>query len=84
MDELEAISAKPIKLPDVDRIQSVVPTLYRDAKKSTVELRYTDHKQQLYELTMPLLDALYLLNCLEEMSREKGFDHLRRPPSSSA
>lgn len=33
-----------------------------------------------WRLTMPLLDALYLLNVLEDLSKNGGFDHLRRPP----
>lgn len=31
-------------------------------------------------LTMPLLDALYLLNMLEAMSKDHHLDHLRQPP----
>lgn len=47
-----------------------------------VGLQYSGPKPagQLLGLQMPLLDALYLLNLLEQLSRENGFDHLRRPP----
>jgi hypothetical protein len=36
-----------------------------------------------WRLTLPLLDALYLLNVLEDMSKRGGFDHLRRPPQGT-
>ena len=71
-------------LPPVGRIQGISLIPDEDPHKAVVELQYTDQNSEWYESVMPLLDALYLLNLLEAMSREQGFDELRRPPKSNA
>lgn len=43
----------------------------------------TNEAPTMWRLTMPLLDALFLLNSLEDMSQTGGFDHLRRPPPAT-
>jgi hypothetical protein len=72
------------RLPDVGRIQGVVlqRSALKDPKADKIELQYTDRTplQKWHSVQMPLLDALYLLNILESLSRDEGFDHLRRPP----
>lgn len=74
-------------LPDVGRIQGLVlqPSPLRDPAAMRVELQYTARTQptQWHSLQIPLLDALHLLNLLEAMSAEQGFDHLRRGPPSA-
>ena len=37
------------------------------------------HSNQWFDIKMHLVDALYLLSQLDEMSRESGFDPLWRP-----
>lgn len=70
------------KLQDVGRIQGVMfqPSPLNDPVAHKVEVQYTDRTQRWHSLKMPLLDALYLLNMLEAMAKESGFDHLRRAP----
>jgi len=72
------------KLPNVDRIRGIRLSKGESPQKSTVFLQYTDRNNEWYETEIPLLDALYLLNLLEGMSREQGYDHLRQPPPGSA
>ena len=71
-------------LPPVGRIEGV---LYQspggpDPSKGRALVQYTDPTGQWHQLEVPVLDALYLLNLLEQMSREAHLDHLRRPPGS--
>ena len=68
------------KLPDVGRIQGFALQKSTTAALSTAAVQYTDRNGQWYELKMPFLDALYLLNLLEAASADSGFDHLRRAP----
>lgn len=41
--------------------------------------RTTSGAAEEWHLKIPVLDALYLLNVLEAMSKDGGLDHLRRP-----
>ncbi len=43
-------------------------------------VRTPQGQSQQTHLEVPLLDALYLLNMLEAMSKDANLDHLRRPP----
>lgn len=79
---MNPLPTPPHRLPDVDRILGLSPLISTTAALSTALLQYTDRNGQLYELQMPFLDALYLLNLLEQASKDSGFDHLRQPPSS--
>lgn len=71
-------------LPPVGSIEGLQLKLSGSPDPTThqVEVQYTDRTpaQNWHSLTMPLLDALYLLNLLEAACREHGFEHLRRPP----
>ena len=72
-------------LPPVGRIEGV--SLHgqgSDPSALTVELQYTGQTplQAWHSVKMPLLDALYLLNLLEALSLQGGFDHLRRKPGT--
>lgn len=69
------------KLPAVGRIRGVHLQTATTAALSVANVQYTDLSGSWYELTMPLLDAIALLNMLEEASKRSGFDHLRRPPA---
>jgi hypothetical protein len=46
--------------------------------------RTTQGDPEEWHLKIPVLDALYLLNVLEAMSRDGRLDHLRRPPTTQA
>ena len=72
------------KLPNVDRIRGIELSRSQSPQESKVSLQYSDQSNEWYETEMPLLDALYLLNLLEAMSREQGYDYLRQPPPGSA
>ena len=64
----------------VGRIRGCALTKAADPKLCVVELQYTDPTGAECSIEMGLPDALYLLNLLEAMSRDEGYDHLRRDP----
>lgn len=68
------------KLPDADRIDGLSYIGNANPRLARVELQYRTHTGQIYELHIPLLDALFLLNMLEAMSKEQGLEPLRHPP----
>lgn len=71
-------------LPPVGRIEGLrfAPRAgSTDPAHHQVELQYTDPAQGWHSVTMPFLDALYLLNLLEELATQTGSHHLRRAPS---
>lgn len=70
------------QLPDADRIQGVQLLPGESPQLSSVAIQYTNARTGLCELKMPLLDALYLLNVLEALSADHGYDALRRPPGT--
>ena len=80
----ERLMALVTKLPNVDRIRGIELSRSESPQESKVSLQYSDQNNEWYETEMSLLDALYLLNLLEAMSREQGYDDLRRPPPGSA
>lgn len=67
-------------LPLVDRVQglSYEPSTSADPGAGIVDLQYTDRTQRRHSLKMPVADALYLLNLLEQLSKDEGLDHMRR------
>lgn len=71
-------------LPPVGRIEGLryLPSESTDTSKGQVEVQYTDPAGSWFVAKMPVLDALYLLNLLEELSRQARLDHLRRPPGT--
>lgn len=73
-------------LPLVDRMQGVAfeESPSGDPGAGLVELQYTDRSQKWHALKMPALDAMTLLNMLEQVARDEGIDHLRRPPETSS
>lgn len=70
------------KLPDVGRIQGLSFHPGPDPRLSHFELQYKTDTGKLFELHIPALDALFLLNMLEAASRDHGLEPLRRPPGS--
>ncbi len=71
------------KLPAVGRIEGVrfqAHATSNDPKHHLVELQYSDPAQGWHSLTMPFLDALYLLNLLDDLATQTHSQHLRRPP----
>ena len=68
-------------LPKADRIQGIayVPSPLRDPKADLVRLQYTDRTEQnWYQLEIPLLEALHLLNALHSMATEQNFAELAK------
>lgn len=78
------MNTAPLKsLPPVGRIEGLVlqPSGTADPSVHRIEIQYTGRTPDAgtwHRLEMPLLDALYLLNLLEAMSKDNGFDHLRK------
>lgn len=50
-----------------------------DPRLGLLRLQYTDQKKSWHQLNIPAMDALYLLNLLEQWSKDEGLDHLRQP-----
>ena len=65
-------------LSSVDRIYGLSLNIDNDSKRCIVNIQYIDREQQLTDINIPLLDALYLQNILEAMSKARGYDHLRQ------
>ena len=65
-------------LSSVDRIYGLSLNIDNDSKRCIVNIQYINREQQLTDIKIPLLDALNLLNFLEAMSKERGFDDLRQ------
>lgn len=66
------------QLPDAEHIEGLMPEWTGEPRTSRVELQYTDQRGQWHSLQMSYLDALYLLNMLEQMSTDLGTEQLRR------
>ena len=64
-------------LPVADRIERIRMLTEEDPEKSKIFLQYTDHNNKGYEIEMPLLESLHLLNLLEAMSIQRDFTDLR-------
>ena len=73
--------ANPTSLPSVDHITGAL--LHRDATEQTsrVLIQYTDHNGTLYELWVPLQDAMYLRNILNQVESDCGFGRFDMPRS---
>jgi hypothetical protein len=73
-------------LPPVHRIEGFAfdpPPGGVDVRLGLIRLQYTDQRKTWHGLSIPTMDALYLLNLLEQWSKDEGLDHLRRPPKST-
>ncbi len=66
------------KLPDVAKIEGFILNKCDIPQNSTVSLQYSDHSNTWHEMEIPLTEALRLLNFLEKMSGEQGYDLLRQ------
>lgn len=71
------------QLPDADRILGVHISPGASPRLTEVSIQYTNSRTGWCELKMPLLDALHLLNLLEGLAVDHGYDHLRRPPNTT-
>ncbi len=60
------------QLPPVGRIQGAHLLPGQSHETSGVRIQYTDLKGTWQELSMPLLDAMYLLNILKAIQKETG------------
>jgi hypothetical protein len=70
------------QLPPVGRIQSVQLSGGPAFPDSVVSLQYSVHNSEGlgdYELRIPFLDAMYLLNVLRDLEKQTGFDAQKKP-----
>jgi hypothetical protein len=61
------------ELPDVRRIEGALLVPASTPKESFVRIVYSDKQNDRYQVTMPFLDAMYLLNVLKAMQMDSGF-----------
>ena len=69
-------------LPPVGRIQGVELSGGPAFRDSVVSVQYSAHNREGYgdyDLRIPFLDAMYLLNVLREFEKQTGFDK-QNPP----
>ena len=69
------------KLPAADRIQGLSYHPAPDPKSAHFEVQYQTRTGELYEIHIPAMDALYLMNLIEAAAKDAGIEHLRRPPN---
>ena len=67
------------KLPVVSRIQGAVLEGRELHEQSFVVIQYSHRKDELYELEIPFLDAMYLLNILRGIEKDMGFESRNKP-----
>src|SRR6266705_716317 len=72
-------NGRVISLPSVGRIQGLA--FHPDAviQRASCDLQYTDPAGEWFELKMPVLDALYLLNMLREMEEHDSLKQFNQP-----
>lgn len=70
------------QLPDADRMEGIALHPGPTPQTTHVSIQYRNSHTGWCEVKMPLLDALYLLNQLEALSADHGYDPLRRPPGT--
>ena len=61
------------KLPVVDRIRGVSQLGDGMPDGTEVTVQYTDHTDEWFEVQMPFLDAMYLLNLLRGIQEDIGY-----------
>ena len=69
-------------LPPVGRIQGVALSGGPAFHDSIVSLQYSSHNTEGYgdyEIKIPFLDAMYLLNALRDLEKQTGFDAQNKP-----
>lgn len=64
----------PDKYLIADRIHGATLQPGHDPRTSTCHIQYTDAQGRLVDLSMPFLDAMYLLNLLRSMQLTVGFE----------
>jgi len=60
-------------LPTVGQIQGVSIVPAKSPKETWVVLQYTDQKEELKQVNVPFLDAMYLLNLLKAIQLKTEF-----------
>lgn len=60
------------KLPPVGRIQGAVHVMADPLESSHVQIQYTDDQDAWHEMSVPFLDAMYLLNLLKASQLDAG------------
>lgn len=68
------------KLPDADHVDGTILEVGPTPQTSIVKIQYSNARTGTHEVAMNVPNALYLLNVLEALAKEHGFDHLRHPP----
>lgn len=67
------------ELPSAGRIRGIMLIPAPAPKDAKVQLQYTDPEEEWHQMTMPFLDAMYLLNLLKAMQIESGFQMPESP-----
>ncbi len=60
-------------LPAVDRIRGATQEGNGMPDGTQVTVQYTDHTDEWFEVQMPFLDAMYLLNLLRAIQEDIGY-----------
>jgi hypothetical protein len=68
------------KLPDADHVECAVLEKGPTPQTSIVKIQYNNARTGRHEVAMDVLNALFLLNALEALSQEHGYEPLRHPP----
>lgn len=74
--------SSPTILPHVDHIQGVHLQPGASAADSQLSVQYTDRTGKLYQLLIPLLDAMYLRNVLNDIEKKSAFGPFDKPLSN--
>ncbi len=69
-------------LPDADHVEGATLHKAADWRLSTVDIQFRNASAGWCQTTMTVPNALYLLNLLEAMMVEQGYDQYRRPPAA--
>jgi len=76
----KAQDGRAVLLPPVARIWGIGYYPDQVLRRSFCRLQYEDRNSQLFEVEMPVLDALYLLNLLRTVEHDSGLESVNRPP----
>jgi hypothetical protein len=71
-------------LPQLQRIEGIAfdHSGGSDPRLGHLRLQYTDPKGVWHQLGIPAMDALFLLEMLDQWSKDEGLGHLRQQPGS--
>ena len=71
------------QLPEMSRIQSLEFKVGEPVEKSICKLKYEDSNGEEYQVSIPIMAALYLLNLLRSLDLKVEFIHIGGLPNAS-